>query len=158
MKRILFVCCLALLAGLTVQAQDQKVMHCFTFTQIEGATAADWAAFNKATGELPGKIPGLTAVWQGKLARPQTLFMPDMPPRPPAAPPAEGAKAPEPPKPPAGDMKVKRIQRQYGVCMEFASQDALKAYAKHDAHAAWMATYEKVRVPGTTTFDMLLVK
>ena len=35
------------------------------------------------------------------------------------------------------------------------SPAALAAYAKHDAHAAWMKSYEKVRVAGTTTIDIL---
>lgn len=51
--------------------------------------------------------------------------------------------------------QVKMIRRQYGVCMEFDSADALKAYARHPAHGAWVKVYEKVRVYGATTFDIL---
>jgi hypothetical protein len=167
MKHMLMACGLLMMAGITVQAQDQKVMHCFTYTQIEAATPADWAAFAKATDALPGQIPGLVSVWYGKLARPMGLFMPEMPPRPPA--PATADAKPPAPSPEmekmaklrAGEtveMKIKAQQRQQGVCMLFSSQDALKAYSKHEAHAAWMKAYEKVRVPGTTTFDILLAK
>jgi len=127
--------------------QQRTLMHCFTFTEIPEATAADWDAFRKATEELPSKIDGLLRVWHGKLARPLSLLQTD--------PPLdaesqkklrEGATVPA---------QVKTIRRQYGVCMEFRDQDALKTYAKHPAHDAWMKVYEKVRVYGTTTFDIL---
>lgn len=45
--------------------------------------------------------------------------------------------------------------RQYGVCMEFNDEAALKTYADHAAHKEWQAVYEKVRQPGTTTFDLV---
>jgi hypothetical protein len=45
--------------------------------------------------------------------------------------------------------------REYGVCMEMADEAALATYAKHAAHDAWVKVYEKVRVAGTTTFDIL---
>ncbi len=45
--------------------------------------------------------------------------------------------------------------RTYGVCMEFKDEAALKTYADHAAHKEWQAVYEKVRQPGTTTFDIL---
>ena len=144
MKRLLI--CLAALA-LTAAAQDKKLMHCFAFTQIDAATPADWEAFAKATEALPGQVPGLSKVWHGKLARPMTINQID------------GQVDPEVRKKAmAGEtvtVPVKAIRRQYGVCMEFAGQDALKAYAKHPAHDAWMKSYEKVRVAGTTTIDIL---
>jgi hypothetical protein len=105
-----------------VSAGEKKLMHCFYFTAIETATDADWQAFFKATDELPGKIPGLSRVWYGKLARP---------------------------------MNVGNQVRQWGVCMEFADQAALDAYAANPAHAAWSAAYSKVRVPGTTTVNFM---
>jgi Stress responsive A/B Barrel Domain len=43
----------------------------------------------------------------------------------------------------------------YGVAMEFDDEEALKAYAQHPAHAAWIKVYDKVRVVGTTTLDIL---
>ena len=49
-----------------------------------------------------------------------------------------------------GDQK-----REYGVAMEFDDATALDAYAKHPAHDAWVKVYEKVRVEGTTTYDIL---
>lgn len=143
-KRLLV--CLAAFAFLA-SAQDKKLMHCFAFTQIDAATPADWEAFAKATDALPGQIPGLSKVWHGKLARPMSITQID------------GQVDPEVRKKlMAGetiDAKVKVLRRQYGVCMEFANQDALKAYAKHAAHDTWMKAYEKVRVAGTTTIDIL---
>jgi hypothetical protein len=127
--------------------QQRSLMHCFTFTEIPEASAADWEAFKKATEELPSKIAGLKRVWHGKLARPLGLLQ------------TEGAldadnqkKLREGGTVPA---QVKMIRRQYGVCMEFDGPDALKAYAKTPAHDDWMKVYEKVRVYGTTTFDIL---
>ena len=135
------------LSAVSLQAADQPVMHCFAYTVIESATPAEWDAFTKATKELPGKIPGLTKVWLGKLARPMNVMAPDT-----SASPEDLKKVR------AGEMMslpVKLIRRQAGACMEFSSPDALAAYAKHDARTEWMKTYEKVRVAGTTTFDIL---
>ncbi len=144
MKKLLI--CLAALA-LAASAQDKKLMHCFAFTQIDAATPADWDAFAKATDALPSKIPGLGKVWHGRLARPMALTQ------------VEGQVDPEARKKlAAGEtvtLPVKTLRRQHGVCMEFSNQDALKAYAKHPAHDAWMKVYEKVRVYGTTTIDIL---
>ena len=106
---------------------EKALMHCFAFTEIEGAAQADWDAVYKATDELPGKIDGLNKVWVGKLRRPLSQY----------------------------DSQGERIQRQHGVCMEMADEKALENYAKHEAHAEWVKVYEKVRVPGTTTYDIL---
>jgi hypothetical protein len=46
-------------------------------------------------------------------------------------------------------------KREYGVAMEFDDTKALDAYAKNPAHDAWVKVYEKVRVEGTTTYDIL---
>lgn len=127
--------------------QQRTLMHCFTFTEIPEASAADWEAFKRATEELPSKIAGLKRVWHGKLARPQGLLQTDG-----ALDADNQKKLREGGTVPA---QVKMIRRQYGVCMEFDGPDALKAYAKDPAHDAWMKVYEKVRVPGTTTFDIL---
>jgi antibiotic biosynthesis monooxygenase (ABM) superfamily enzyme len=43
----------------------------------------------------------------------------------------------------------------YGVAMEFDNAEALDVYAKHPAHAAWVKVYDKVRLEGTTTLDIL---
>ncbi len=126
-----------------VSAQ-QKLMHCFYFTAVEGATAADWDAFHKATEALPGKIPGLTRVWHGKLRMPVGIFNPDQ----------ETAR-----KLRGGEKSatgtVTMVPRQYGVCMEMNGPEALKEYAAHPAHKEWDAVYQKVRQYGTTTFDIV---
>lgn len=110
-----------------LSAGEEKLMHCFYFTEISEATDADWEAFKKATDELPGKIPGLNKVWHGKLRRPYNNYNS------------------------SGDKSV----REYGVCMELDDEDALSVYADHPAHTEWVAVYEKVRVRGTSTFDIL---
>ena len=52
----LLICLAVLLCAAGVSAAaDGKLMHCFYFTAVEGATDADWQAFYKATDELPGK-------------------------------------------------------------------------------------------------------
>jgi hypothetical protein len=50
--------------------------------------------------------------------------------------------------------------RENGVCMEFADEAAFKAYGAKDntAHNDWVAVYSKVRVAGTTTYQILPVK
>jgi antibiotic biosynthesis monooxygenase (ABM) superfamily enzyme len=116
---VVFAVCL--FAGV-MSAADGKLMHCFAFTAIESATAADWDAFYKASDALPGKVPGLMHVWVGKLRRPLR----------------------------AGD-----AVRQYGACMEFRDEAALTAYAGSAGRKEWFAVYEKVRVEGTTTYDIL---
>jgi hypothetical protein len=45
--------------------------------------------------------------------------------------------------------------RQHGVCMLMSGPDALKEYTANPFHKEWMAKYEKVRVAGTTTYDIL---
>ena len=116
------------LAPSSASAGEKALMHCFAFTVIDGATAAEWKAFTDATDELPGKIEGLERVWYGKLRRPLRQF---------------GRNRDEP------------SLRQWGVCMEMKDEAALQVYADHEAHTAWVSVYEKVRVPGTTTFDIL---
>jgi hypothetical protein len=135
---------LLVLAPAGLFAGEKKLMHCFAFTTIPAASEAEWKAFADATDALPGKIPGLTKVWHGKLRAPLNIFAPDAETRKKLM--AGEAKA-------AGD--VTRVQRSYGVCMEMADEGALKTYAAHPAHAEWSAAYEKVRVPGTTTIDIL---
>jgi hypothetical protein len=45
--------------------------------------------------------------------------------------------------------------RDWGACFEFSGPDALASYVGAPAHKAWVSVYEKVRQPGTTTFDIL---
>lgn len=103
-------------------AGEKKLMHCFAFTPIKGASQADWDNFYKATDQLPKKIHGVSKVWYGKLG--STMGRGD-------------------------------TAREYGVCMEMADQAALDAYAKAPYHDEWKTAYEKVRVEGTTTFNIL---
>lgn len=117
MRNAIYVICL-LAAASVVCAAEGTLMHCFYYTPIAEATDADWQAFYKATDALPGKIPGLTKVWHGKLRRPT-------------------------------------LKREHGVCMEMKDEATLKTYAEHPAHADWLKAYEKVRQPGTTTFDFV---
>ena len=143
-SRMVRIVLILALASIQLAAAEKTLMHCFAFTVIETATEADWKAFAAATDALPAKIPGVMKVWQGKLRNPLTIFTID----------PEARK-----KLMAGDPEatgsIKRVQRQHGVCMEMADEAALKAYAAHPYHAEWMSTYEKVRVAGTTTFDIL---
>ncbi|MBI2818847.1 MAG: Dabb family protein [Acidobacteria bacterium] len=46
-------------------------------------------------------------------------------------------------------------KREYGVAMEFDDEAALDVYANHPAHTEWVKVYDRVRVPGTTTLDIL---
>ena len=129
-----------------LSAGEKKMMHCFTFTAIDAAADADWQAFFKATDELPGKIPQITRVWYGKLRAPMNLFVPD----------AKTAKEARTSEQKTATGPVKFMQRQWGVCMEMPDDAAfLKSYSANPAHAAWVSAYEKVRVEGTTTFDIL---
>jgi hypothetical protein len=134
------------LAG-AMSAAENKLMHCFAFTAIDTATDAEWQAFFKATDALPGKIPGVTKVWYGKLRAPLTVFNPDGDTRKKIT--KEAAKV-------NGDFGI--LRRQWGVCMEIADEAALKTYAADPAHKEWMAVYEKVRVAGTTTYDIIPAK
>lgn len=119
-------------------------MHCFAFTVIDTATDAEWKAFTEATDALPGKISVISKVWHGKLRAPLNLFNTD----------AETRK-----KLMAGDAKasgeVSRTQRKHGVCMEMENEGSLKAYTSSPYHKVWSEAYSKVRVAGTTTFDII---
>jgi Stress responsive A/B Barrel Domain len=109
-------------------AGEKKLMHCFAFTVIDTATPAQWQAFMKATDEIPNKIPGVTKVWHGKLRSALSVY-------------DEDSKT--------------MTKRQHGVCMEMNDAATLTRYAADPYHKEWMAIYEKVRVAGTTTFDIL---
>lgn len=141
-RLLICVTCLLVFAGV-VSAGEKKLMHCFYFTAIDKATDAEWEAFFKATDALPGKIPGLSRVWYGKLARDFTVFDTDGETRKKLAA-GEAATGP-----------VTRLVRQWGACMEFADDAALKAYAVHPAHKEWADAYGKVRQPGTNTINFM---
>lgn len=146
MKRYLLI---ALFVGWTslASAAGGKLMHCFYFTAVENASEADWQAFFKATDELPAKIPGLRAVWYGKLRRPLRLLTTN----------AETMKTLQQSQGEVtGPLRV--LERQWGVCMEMDNEEALKVYADHPAHKQWEQVYFKVRQPGTTTLDIIAVR
>ncbi|MGH9660269.1 MAG: hypothetical protein ACRD96_17090 [Bryobacteraceae bacterium] len=133
-----------LVASGILAAGEKKLMHCFAFTVIDTATEAEWKAFKDSTDALPGKIPGVSRVWHGKLRAPLSL---------PLVVDAAARKRVN-----AGETvttEVRRLQRQHGVCMEMADEATLKSYTGNPAHKEWLAVYEKVRVAGTTTYDIL---
>ena len=47
------------------------------------------------------------------------------------------------------------MPRDWGMCMEMADAAALKAYDADPYHKVWTDAYSKVRVDGTTTFNIL---
>lgn len=138
--------CAGLALSLNVAAAGEKhLMHCFLFTPIETASDAEWKAFYAATDALPKHIPAIKMVWAGKLRTPLQQFTVD----------AEARK-----KLAAGekdvDSKATRLVRQYGVCMAMeGGPEVLKTYTASPYHKQWMSAYEKVRVAGTTTFDII---
>ncbi len=139
---VLALCTSSALAG------EKAVMHCFAFSVIEKATPDEWAAFRKETDALPGKIKGLKRVWHGKLARPLNINTAQITDEAARKAYAESGKA-------AGvTANVTRVTRQHGVCMEFDDMAAFQAYGKDPAHDAWTKAYEKVRVAGTTTYQI----
>jgi hypothetical protein len=133
------------LAGAQTQGDRGGLMHCFTFTPIASATNADWEAFYKATEAMPGKIEGVRRVWYGKLMRPLPQFNPDAETRKKITGGTDAATG-----------EVRRVMREHGVCMEMDNEQTLKQYAGSPYHKEWSAAYEKVRQPGTTTFDIVM--
>jgi hypothetical protein len=127
-------------------AADKTLMHCFAWTSIKEATPEQWQAFFKASDALPSKIKGVKKVWYGKLANPlgqTSITKMD----------ADTTK-----KYRAGEKvstEVQRTPRDWGMCMEMTSLDALKTYDADPYHKTWIEAYSKVRVEGTTTFDFV---
>jgi hypothetical protein len=127
-------------------AGEKKLMHCFAWTPVKEATPADWEAFYKASDALPEKIKGITKVWYGKLMSPLTQVgvgkIDDATLKSFRA--GESVNAP-----------VTRVAREYGMCMEMTGENVLKAYADDPYHKTWVAAYSKIRVEGTTTFNII---
>ena len=127
------------------QAGEKGMMHCFAFTPIETATPAEWDAFYKETDMLPKKIKTIKKVWYGKL-RGNGLGQ-------------YSVDAATSKQLIAGEKNVQgtvnRNVRKAGACFLFTNEAALAAYVKDPNHDAWVKAYEKVRVAGTTTFDIL---
>lgn len=126
-------------------AGEKKLMHCFAYTPIATATQAEWDAFHSASDAMPSKIPGVTKVWYGKLRAPLNLVM--------SADPEASKKVRAGEKEVSG--KLGLTKREYGMCIEMQGAETLKSYVDHPFHKEWVAAYEKVRVAGTTTFDIL---
>jgi hypothetical protein len=139
------LCAAALLLSAAAHAGDKKLMHCFAFTSIKEATPADWNGFFKASDALPGKIKGVSKVWYGKLASPISQY-------------SVTADAEAQKKLRAGEevnAPAKRVARDWGMCMEMAGEATLKAYDTDPYHKVWVDAYSKVRVEGTTTFNII---
>ena len=146
MNRFALIAAGLILTASAGMAGEKGLMHCFAYTPIPEATQADWDAFHKATDALPTKIKGIKRVWHGKLARPlaqYSLTTQD----------AEARKKIMADGKGTTDIAVTR--REYGVCMEFDSEAAFKAYGADPGHKEWEAVYSKVRRPGTTTYQIL---
>ena len=145
MRKVLLSVLGTLLLSGALHAADKNMMHCFAFTPIEKATPAEWDAWYKANDALPKKMKGIVKkVWYGKLTATLAQY----------AVPADARK-----KLQAGEKSVtapvEYRPRQWGMCMEMNGLDKLKAYTEHPYHKEWVAVYEKVRVAGTTTYDIL---
>lgn len=134
---------LLLSSGLAV-AGEKGLMHCFAFTVIPEATDADWKAFNEATDQWPSKFSGIQKIWHGKLRSPLAQFTIS-----PEARKKLGAGEKD------VETKANRVMRQHGVCMLMNGPETLKEYTANPFHKEWMSKYEKVRVAGTTTYDIL---
>lgn len=145
MRRIALTIATIVFGSCLAQAGEKGMMHCFAFTPIKTATAAEWEAFYTATNALPKKMPFIKMVWVGKLRGPLTQYtIAD----------AEARK-----KALAGEKassEFTAIRRENGACFLFdGGPEMLKQYTAHPYHKEWMAAYEKVRVAGTTTYDII---
>ena len=144
----LAACAIAvLLLSPGARAGEKTLMHCFAWTPVKDATPADWQAFYQANDALPSKIKGITRVWYGKLLSPLALLSPGA-----AVDSATGQKLHSGE---AVTIPVKRVTRDYGMCIEMAGPDVLKDYAQDPYHKTWADAYSKVRVEGTTTYNIL---
>jgi len=142
------VACVALALSISpgARAGEKTLMHCFAWTPIKDATPADWQAFYQASDALPTKIKGVMKVWYGKLQSPLTQISIEQ---------MDSATGQKFRAGEAVTVPVKRLAREYGMCMEMASPDVLKAYAQDPYHKTWVEAYSKVRVEGTTTYNIL---
>jgi hypothetical protein len=136
---------LTLLAG-TAQAGEKTLMHCFAWTPVKEATPADWQAFYKASDALPHKIKGIIRVWYGKLDMPLSQTQLGQ---------IDSATFQKYRSGESVSVPVTRTAREYGMCMEMKDAAVLKAYDDDPYHKVWTDAYSKVRVEGTTTFNIL---
>ena len=130
----------------TASGGERNLMHCFAWTAVKEATSADWDAFFKASDALPQEIKGVQKVWYGKMDAPlgtvRIVKMDD-----------ENRKRARAGEPATGE--VIREPRDHAMCMEITDAAALKAYAVHPYHKVWEKAYSKIRIDGTTTFNIL---
>jgi hypothetical protein len=143
MKQLAAVLLVAL--AIPTFAAEKGILHCFAFTPKAEATEADFKAYYEATDKLAKDFKGIKRVWYGKLRNPLNQFRVD---------PDSGKKFS------ATNTKVEgatvtRVRREHGACMEFKDAAAWDAYGKSPEHDAWVKVYEKVRVDGTTTYQIL---
>ena len=127
-------------------ASGKTLMHCFAWTPIKEATPADWDAFYKASDALPEKIKGIRRVWYGKLTAPLTGRSVEK---------IDDATRDRYRNGEVVTADVQRVAREYGMCMEMDNEAALKAYDTDPYHKTWTDAYAKVRVEGTTTFNII---
>ena len=134
------------LMAVSAHAGEKKLMHCFAWTPIKEATTADWTAFFAASDALPRKIKGISRVWYGKLVDPlgQTSIVKIDP---------EALKRFRAGESAPGE--ITRTNREWGMCMEMRDVAALKAYDSDPYHKVWTEAYAKIRVDGTTTFNVI---
>ncbi len=133
------------LLSLGAVAAEKTIIHCFAFTPRPEATEADFKAYYEANEKLAKDYPGILRLWYGKLRSPLVQYRVD----------AETAKKFTDAAPKAEGITATRVRREHGACMEFKDAAAWTDYAKHPAHEAWTKVYDKVRVPGTTTYQIL---
>jgi len=127
-------------------AGDKALMHCFAWTPVKDATPADWEAFYKASDALPKKIKGIIKIWYGKLNAPLSQVSLGN---------IDNATFQKYRNGETVTVPVSRMAREYGMCMEMTNAAVLKAYDTDPYHKIWTDAYAKVRVEGTTTFDIL---
>ena len=52
-------------------------------------------------------------------------------------------------------LKVGELTRDYGLVLEFDDLKTREEYSTHPSRAPWAQVWEKIRVPGSTNFDVL---
>jgi len=141
----LAVCAAALFLTSAAHAGEKKLMHCFAWTSIKDADQADWDAFFNASDLLPSKIKGITHIWYCKLAAPLSQYNVE----------ATGDAQQKLRKGEPTPVTAQRVPRDWGMCMEMTGPAVLKAYDTDPYHKKWTDAYAKIRVEGTTTFNIL---
>jgi len=127
-------------------AGEKTIMHCFAWTPVQDASASDWEAFYKTSDALPKKIPGIVRVWYGKLDSPLSQAQLGN---------IDNGTFQKYRSGESVTIPVTRVTREYGMCMEMKNAAVLKAYDPDPYHKVWTDAYSKVRVEGTTTFNIL---